>query len=161
MGAPVPAGARRIPALSRLCGADTLTVIIPITYALEPDLAAEDFRAILVASTLGQRRPVDDLPRLDRMLRQADLIVTARDGSRLVGIARAITDFCYCCYLSDLAVDVAYQRQGIGRRLIAETHASAGELTSLVLVAAPGAESYYPGIGMQQRPSCWTLRRKR
>lgn len=132
-----------------------------IAYSLEPGLSAEEFRAVLVASTLGDRRPVDDLPRLDRMLRQADVVVTARDGLRLVGVSRAVTDFNYCCYLSDLAVDVAYQRQGIGRRLIAETHKSAGELTSLVLVAAPGAESYYPRIGMQQRPSCWTIRRKR
>ena len=132
-----------------------------ITYSIEPDLSAEAFRAVLVASTLCERRPVDDLPRLDRMLRQADVIVTARDGQRLVGIARAVTDFSYCCYLSDLAVDVAYQRQGIGKRLIAETHEAAGELTSLVLVAAPAAESYYPRIGMQQRPSCWTFRRKR
>jgi predicted N-acetyltransferase YhbS len=133
-----------------------------VTYSLEPDLSAEEFRAVLIASTLGARRPVDDLPRLDKMLRQADVIVTARDGTRLVGISRAVTDFCYCCYLSDLAVAAAYQRQGIGKRLVAETHKSAGvELTSLVLVAAPGAESYYPGIGMQQRPSCWTLKRKR
>jgi predicted N-acetyltransferase YhbS len=132
-----------------------------ITYSIEPDLSAEEFRAVLIASTLGERRPVDDLPRLDRMLRQADVVATARDGRRLVGISRAVTDFSYCCYLSDLAVDAAYQRQGIGKRLIAETHRTAGELTSLVLVAAPGAESYYPGIGMQQRPSCCTFRRKR
>ncbi|SRR5579883_545646 len=132
-----------------------------IAYSLEPDLPAEEFRAVLIASTLGERRPVDDLQRLDRMLRQADLVVTARDGKRLVGISRALTDFSYCCYLSDLAVDTAYQRQGIGKRLIAQTHKSAGELTSLVLVAAPAAESYYPRIGMQQRPSCWTLHRVR
>ena len=132
-----------------------------IAYGLEPDLPAEEFRAVLIASTLGERRPVDDLQRLDRMLRHADLIVTARDGRRLVGVSRAITDFSYCCYLSDLAVDAAYQRQGIGRRLVAETHKSAGELTSLILVAAPAAQSYYPRIGMQQRPSCWTLPRVR
>ena len=134
---------------------------MPIVYSLEPDLSAEEFRAILIASTLGERRPIDDPGRLDRMLRQADLIVTARDGKRLVGISRAITDFSYCCYLSDLAVDVAYQRQGIGKRLIAETHKSAGELTSLILVAAPKAESYYRRIGMKQRPSCWTLPKTR
>ena len=134
---------------------------MPIAYSLEPDLAAEEFRAVLIASTLGERRPVNDLGRLDRMLRKADLVVTARDGKRLVGISRAITDFSYCCYLSDLAVDVAYQRQGIGKRLIEETHKSAGELTTLILVAAPAAESYYPRIGMQQRPSCWTLPKKR
>ena len=134
---------------------------MPINYSIEPDLSAEEFRAVLIASTLGERRPVDDLPRLEKMLRQADVIATARDGRRLVGVSRAITDFSYCCYLSDLAVDAAYQRQGIGKRLIAETHKTAGELTSLVLVAAPGAESYYPRIGMQQRPACWTLPRKR
>ncbi|MGH8318844.1 MAG: GNAT family N-acetyltransferase [Steroidobacteraceae bacterium] len=132
-----------------------------ITYSLEPDLPAAEFRAILVASTLGERRPIDDLARLDRMLREADLIVTARDHKRLVGISRALTDFSYCCYLSDLAVDAAYQSRGIGRQLIAETHKSAGELTSLILLAAPKAESYYPHIGMKQRPSCWTLARTR
>jgi predicted N-acetyltransferase YhbS len=132
-----------------------------ITYSLEPDLPAEEFRAVLIASTLGERRPVDDLPRLDRMLRQADIVATARDGTRLVGISRALTDFSYCCYLSDLAVDAAYQRQGIGKRLIAKTHEAAGDLTALILVAAPAAESYYPRIGMQQRPSCWTLSRAR
>ncbi len=95
------------------------------------------------------------------MLRQSDVIATARERQRLVGISRAITDFSHCCYLSDLAVDVAYQRQGIGKRLIEETHKAAGDLTSLILVAAPAAEAYYPRIGMQQRPSCWTLPRRR
>lgn len=132
-----------------------------ITYSLEPDLSAQEFRAILIASTLSERRPIDDLPRLHRMLREADVIVTARHERRLVGIARAITDFSYCCYLCELAVDVAYQRQGIGKRLIAETHATAGELTTLLLVAAPGVEAYYPKIGMQPRASCWRLPRKR
>ncbi len=128
-----------------------------IRYAAEPELGAEEFRAVLVASTLGERRPVEDLDRLDRMLRHADVIVTARDGGRLVGVSRAVTDFSYCCYLSDLAVDVGHQRQGIGRRLIEETHRAAGDETTLILVAAPAAEGYYPKIGMVQRPSCWTI----
>jgi ribosomal protein S18 acetylase RimI-like enzyme len=132
---------------------------MPIVYALEPDLSAEEFRDVLVASTLAERRPANDMKRLDRMLRQADVIVTARDGEKLVGISRAITDFSYCCYLSDLAVDVAYQHQGIGKRLIEETRTSAGECTTLVLVSAPAAESYYPKIGMRQRPSCWEISR--
>ena len=132
-----------------------------ISYALEPDIAAEAFRAVLIASTLAARRPVDDLARLDKMLRNADLIVTARDGGRLVGISRAVTDFAYCCYLSDLAVDAAYQRRGIGKRLIEETHRAAGEATTLTLVAAPTAESYYPAIGMKHHASCWTIPRKR
>jgi predicted N-acetyltransferase YhbS len=134
---------------------------VEIRYALEPGLAAEEFREVLVASTLGERRPVEDMDRLERMLRHADVIVTARDGGRLVGVSRAVTDFAYCCYLSDLAVDVAYQRQGIGKRLIQETHRAAGDETTLVLVAAPAAEGYYPRIGMVQRPSCWVIGKRR
>jgi ribosomal protein S18 acetylase RimI-like enzyme len=130
-----------------------------IVYAVEPDLSPQAFRDILVASTLSERRPVDDSERLDRMLRHADIIVTARDGERLVGISRAITDFAYCCYLSDLAVDVAYQHKGIGKRLIDETRIRAGECTTLVLVSAPAAETYYPKIGLRQRPSCWEIPR--
>ena len=132
---------------------------MPITYASEPDLTAQEFRDVLVASTLAERRPANDLPRLEKMLRQADVIITARDGARLVGISRAITDFAYCCYLSDLAVDVAYQKQGIGKRLIEETRVRAGESAALLLVAAPAAEDYYPRIGMQPVKSCWLIPR--
>jgi predicted N-acetyltransferase YhbS len=134
---------------------------VTIEFSIEPKLSAEEFQAILVASTLAERRPADDLSRLGRMLRHADLIVTARDSGRLVGVSRAVTDFSYCCYLSDLAVDVHYQHQGIGRRLIEETHRAAGEETTLILVAAPDAEAYYPKIGMKHRPSCWTIPRER
>jgi len=130
-----------------------------IVYGLELELSAQAFRNILVASTLAERRPANDLERLERMLRHADIILTARDEGRLVGVSRAVTDFAYCCYLSDLAVDVAYQRQGIGRRLIDETHARAGECTTLILIAAPAAETYYPKIGLKQVASCWMIPR--
>lgn len=133
---------------------------MPINYALEPDLSAEEFQDVLNASTLAERRPADDLERLDRMLRSADIIVTARDGKKLVGISRAITDFSYCCYLSDLAVDSSYQRQGIGKELIDRTHAAAGSETSLFLVSAPAAMGYYPKIGMTSY-SCFGLPRKK
>ncbi|MBS0239333.1 MAG: GNAT family N-acetyltransferase [Proteobacteria bacterium] len=132
-----------------------------IQISLEPSLPAEEFRDILVASTLAERRPADDLARLEAMLRSADVIVTARDSGKLIGVSRAITDFAYCCYLSDLAVDVAYQKQGIGKRLIEETHKTAGELTTLILLAAPAAENYYPRIGMKHMPSCWAIPRQK
>lgn len=131
-----------------------------IEYATEPDLSPEEFRGVLLASTLGERRPVDDIGRLDRMLRGANLVVTARDGARLVGVARALTDFAYCCYLSDLAVDASYQRRGIGRRLIDETRARAGDQATLLLVAAPMAEAYYPHIGLKHFPACWGIPRR-
>ncbi len=131
-----------------------------IVYGIEPDLAAEEFRAVLVASTLGERRPVDDLPRLEQMLRQADLIVTARSAGLLVGISRALTDFSFATYLSDLAVAAVYQGRGIGRELIQRTHAAAGRQTMLVLIAAPGARTYYPHIGMEPHDSCWITPRE-
>src|SRR5687767_9832281 len=86
--------------------------VTAIAYDLEPELAAAEFADVLVRSTLAERRPVGDLERLARMLANSDLIVTARTPERLlVGVARAITDFSYCTYLSDLAVDVAHQRR--------------------------------------------------
>lgn len=136
-------------------------VSVKIEYAHESDVSAHEFRAILVASELAQRRPVGDLARLERMLRASDIVVTARDEGHLVGISRAITDYSYCCYLSDLGVAIPYQRLGIGTRLIEETRSAAGETTSLIVVAAPAAESYYPKIGMDSLKSAWIIRRAR
>ncbi|MEH3118334.1 MAG: GNAT family N-acetyltransferase [Methylorubrum populi] len=123
-----------------------------IVYALEPDLDAESFRDVLVASGLALRRPAERLERLGRMLAASDLIVTARLEGRLVGVARTLTDFAFCAYLSDLAVARDCQGLGIGRRLIAETRAAAGPETSLLLTAAPGVEGYYEAIGMPRVP---------
>jgi GNAT superfamily N-acetyltransferase len=131
-----------------------------IDYGLEPGLAADEFIDILVRSTLAERRPVADRPTIDRMLANADIIVAARDGLRLVGVSRAISDFGFCTYLSDLAVDQAYQGQGIGRELIRRTHQAAGRGTTLILLAAPKAESYYPHIGLARHDSCWTIPRQ-
>lgn len=129
-----------------------------IAYGLEPGLSAEEFIEVLRRSTLADRRPVDRPDIIAGMLAHADLIVTARtDAGLLVGISRAITDFSYCTYLSDLAVDEAFQGRGIGRELVRRTHVEAGLHTSLILLAAPKAETYYPHIGMQRHESCWRI----
>jgi predicted N-acetyltransferase YhbS len=129
-------------------------------YQLEPILEVDEFVDLLRRSTLAERRPVDDSAVIRGMVTNADLIVTARAGAQLIGVARSITDFSYCTYLSDLAVDVAYQRQGIGRELIQRTHEAAGKQTTLILLAAPGAQSYYPRIGMTRHESCWIIPRQ-
>jgi GNAT superfamily N-acetyltransferase len=131
-----------------------------ISYALEPDLPPAEFVDVLVRSTLAERRPVDRPEVIRSMLDHADIILTARTERNLVGISRAITDFAYCTYLSDLAVDESFQRRGIGRELIRRTHEAAGLHTHLVLLAAPKARSYYPHIGMEHHDSCWVIRRK-
>jgi predicted N-acetyltransferase YhbS len=127
----------------------------PPVYQLEPDLSVTAFVDLLKRSTLAERRPVDDCDRLEAMLKNADIIVTARVSDLLVGVARAITDFSFCCYLSDLAVAEEFQRQGIGKELIRRVSLEAGEKTKLILLAAPGAAGYYPHIGMTRHESCW------
>jgi GNAT superfamily N-acetyltransferase len=130
----------------------------PIEYRLETDLAADEFIGVLVRSTLAERRPVRDRERMETMLRHADIVVTARVAGQLVGVARAVTDYSYCVYLSDLAVDSEYQGRGIGKELIRRTHESAGRQTTLVLLAAPKARGYYPHIGLTPHDSCWIVR---
>ena len=90
------------------------------------------------------------------MLKHADLIITARDQDKLIGVARSITDFSYCTYLSDLAVDKQYQRQGIGKELIRKTKLAAPQ-AKLILLSAPKAVNYYPRIGMTQFQQCYLL----
>jgi len=128
-----------------------------IHYPLEPDLSSDEFIDVLRRSSLAERRPVDDDATIAAMLKNADVIATARNAAGLlVGVSRAITDFAYCTYLSDLAVDENYQGQGIGRELIEKTHEAANEELTLILLSAPKAQSYYPHVGMQQHDSCWT-----
>lgn len=133
-----------------------------IRYQSEPDLSVDEFIDVLTRSTLAERRPVQDRPLMETMLRQADIICTARTSAGLlVGISRALSDRSFCTYLSDLAVDEAYQRQGIGHRLIQETHRAAGLHTTLILLAAPKAQTYYPHIGMKRHESCWIIDRQK
>ena len=131
---------------------------MPITYKLNASLDLDAAIQLYVASTLGERRPVDDRTCMARMLAEADLTITAWDGEQLVGIARSLTDWCYCCYLSDLAVRATHQRLGIGKELIRRTQSELGPNATLILLAAPAAEDYYPHIGMTQHPSAWVLR---
>jgi len=109
------------------------------------------------ASTLGERRPIDDRERFAAMLANANLTVTAWDGELLVGISRCITDFVWTTYLSDLAVRVSHQRLGIGKELMRRTQSAAPQ-AKLLLLAAPAAERYYPHVGFEHFPQAWMLR---
>ena|SRR6185312_16421800 len=117
-----------------------------ITYRAGNDLDAEAVADVYRDSGL-QRRPVDDREAMTRMLQAANLVVTAWDGERLVGVARSLSDFTFCTYLSDLAVRAAYQKQGIGRELIRRTQ-KGGKSATLFLFAAPTAVSYYERLGL-------------
>ena len=129
-----------------------------VTYQLEPNLDVQEFIDVLNRSTLGERRPVSQVETMRGMIEHADVIVTARVDGLLVGVSRAVTDFHFCTYLSDLAVDEKFQRQGIGKELIRRSHEACGLQTTLILLAAPKATTYYPHIGMLQHDSCWFIR---
>ncbi|MGC1241712.1 MAG: GNAT family N-acetyltransferase [Chryseosolibacter sp.] len=132
-----------------------------ITYRSNIKITADDFVDLLKRSTLDARRPVDQPERIQRMLDHANVVVTAWSGERLVGVSRAVTDFSFCCYLSDLAVDARFQHQGIGKELVTLTHEAAGMETMLILLAAPAATEYYPKIGMTRFQHCFIRDRKK
>lgn len=125
-------------------------------YRRESNLDPDEAVAVYVASGLGLRRPVDDVPRMRQMLQQADLVVAARFEGELIGVARSLTDWSYVTYLSDLAVVERWQRRGVGRGLIDATRREAPD-TKLVLLSAPAASSYYPRIGFSRHESAWWL----
>ena len=127
-----------------------------IEYRTGNELNLETVRELYRASTLAERRPVDDTERFAAMLRHANLVITAWDGGVLVGIARSVSDFSYVTYLSDLAVRVSHQRRGIGKELMRRTQAAVPK-AALLLLAAPAAESYYEHVGFTHHPQAWLL----
>ena len=131
-----------------------------IAYLSNKTITATEFIDVLKRSTLAERRPVDDVERIQTMLDHGNVLITAWDNDLLVGVSRALTDYAFCTYLSDLAVDESYQHQGIGKTLIDQTHETAGLKTALILLAAPKAAAYYPKVGMEQFENCFIIQRK-
>lgn len=129
-----------------------------IEYRTGNVLDLDEVTELYKASTLGERRPIDERDRFAAMIKNANLVVTAWDGELLVGIARSITDFSYFTYLADLAVRVSHQKQGIGKELMRRTQSLGGPKTNLLLLAAPAAEKYYSHVGFTHAPQAWLLR---
>lgn len=130
---------------------------MPIAYRDDTRLSVDQAIDLYRRSTLGERRPVGRPDIFEGMLKHANLLITAWHDDRLVGIARSLTDFHYVAYLSDLAVDADYQRQGIGRQLIVETRQRLQPECKVVLIAAPAANDYYPKLGFEHNPRAWIL----
>jgi len=134
---------------------------VTIEYKINAPVSVAQFIAVLQASSLGERRPIEDRDCLAGMLENSNLTVTAWDGDELVGIARSVTDFHFACYLSDLAVHKKYQGRSIGKKLQAVTQAQLGPHCTLILLAAPAADTYYGHIGYARHPRCWILDREK
>jgi predicted N-acetyltransferase YhbS len=119
-----------------------------ITYKL--DITPDTESIIDLYNSSGINRPTTDKERIAKMYAHSNLIVTAWDKEQLVGISRSLTDFCYCCYLSDLAVREEYQKSGIGKKLIDLTKEKIGDQTMLLLLSAPAAMDYYPKVNFKK-----------
>ncbi len=128
-----------------------------IRYEYGNDVDLDQIIELYQASTLGERRPIDDRQIVADMMRHANLVVTAWDGDLLVGISRTLTDFSYTGYLADLAVRQSHQKLGIGVEMIQKTREKMGPRSKLVLLSAPKAVDYYPRIGFTQPDSAWIL----
>ncbi|HDR1347334.1 TPA: GNAT family N-acetyltransferase [Pasteurella multocida] len=127
-----------------------------ITYKTNVHISVQQYTDLLKQMSLGERRPIDKPEQLETMLKQTDVLVTAWHNDTLVGLARSVTDFAYCCYLSDLAVSEQWQKQGIGQQLILETEQALEPTCKIILLAAPQAVDYYPHLGFKSHPSAWT-----
>ncbi len=130
-----------------------------IEYRINSSISVTQFIDLLRESTLGARRPIDDYECMEGMVKNSNLMITAWDGEKLIGIARSVTDFHYACYLSDLAVDKKYQNEGVGRKLQVLTQEQLASKCKLILIAAPAANSYYEHIGFTNNQRCWVLER--
>lgn len=128
-----------------------------IEYKVNVSVSSDQFVTLLKESSLADRRPVDDWECIERMLANSNLIVSAWDKAKLIGIARSVTDFSYACYLSDLAVSEIYQKKGIGKALQQYTRGQLGPKCTLILIAAPAAANYYGHIGFERNERCWIL----
>jgi predicted N-acetyltransferase YhbS len=129
-----------------------------IQYKINAKATAQ--AVIEVFKSSGINRPVDDVKRIQNMIDNSNLIITAWDGVELIGIARSVTDYHYCCYLSDLAVKKEYQKSGIGKKLIEFTQDTIGEQTMLLLLSAVTAMEYYPKIGFEKVENGFVIKRK-
>lgn len=130
-----------------------------IHYSTHTQLETHDVMRVFNAS--GITRPTHDAARIGKMLQHANLTVSAWHGTTLVGLARCLTDHSYCCYVSDLAVDKAYQHQGIGETLLTHVREAVGTDVSVVLLSAPGAMGYYPKVGFTHADNAFVIRRER
>jgi N-acetylglutamate synthase-like GNAT family acetyltransferase len=130
-----------------------------IEYRHNISLAAADVAAVFDAS--GIRRPTKDLARIERMFANANLVISAWHENKLVGVCRALADFSYCCYLSDLAVDKAYQKHGIGSELITRVQEAIGDEVALILLSSPEAMGYYPKLGFEKIENGFIVKRMR
>jgi GNAT superfamily N-acetyltransferase len=89
---------------------------MPITYRDDHEIDLDQLTILFNA--VGWERRTADRDRLAQLVRGSLYVVSAWEGDRLVGFARAISDGATNAYISTVAVLPAYQKRGIGRAII-------------------------------------------
>lgn len=128
-----------------------------LTYSTEKKPTAAQI--IELYDNAGLPRPINDKERIQKMFDNSNLVITAWDNDLLVGVSRSITDWVWCCYLSDLAVRNEYKKQGIGKQLINLTKEKVGEQSMVLLLSVPTAMEYYPKVGFVKQESSFIINR--
>ena len=117
-------------------------------------LTPEEYVDFLGRTDLGSQYPRERFEtRIPKLLENVSISVAARnEDGLLVGALLGLTDFAYWLYVTDLGVDRAYERQGIGRRLMKEALELAGgeKDIAVYLIANENAVHFYERLGMKQ-----------
>jgi GNAT superfamily N-acetyltransferase len=133
--------------------------MLNITYKIDviPDI--EQLVDLFNCSDYFPIKDKTDLTRIEKMFKNSNIVVTAWENIKLIGLSRAISDFSYCCYLSDLCVRDEYKKKGIGKELVLLTKVTAGDECKLILQSSPNAINFYKNIGMENIDSAFIFQR--
>jgi GNAT superfamily N-acetyltransferase len=132
--------------------------MMTLVYQQESRFELDEMLSVYRAS--GINRPIDDPARMAVMLASANLLVTARDAGKLVGLARCLSDKAYVVYICDLLVDKSYQQRGIGKALLAAVQYATGPQVQQLLRSAPAAMRYYPQQGFEPVSNAFAIQRQ-
>ena len=117
-------------------------------------LTAAAYIDFLARTDLGSQYPRERFEtRIPKLLQNASISLAARnEAGLLVGVLLGLTDFAYWLYVTDLGVDRAYERQGIGRALMQKALELAGgeKDIAVYLIANENAVPFYEKLGMEQ-----------
>lgn len=120
----------------------------------EERISAEEYIGFLKRTDLGSQYPKERFAdRIATLVTTVSISLVARNESgTVVGVLFGLTDFAYWLYITDLGVDRAYTRQGIGKRLMKTAHEIAGgeKNIAVYLIANENAIGFYEKLGMKK-----------
>jgi ribosomal protein S18 acetylase RimI-like enzyme len=109
---------------------------------VKADLAADDFDNGRTAAALR------------RSFEQSQHVAIARDGNRVVGMARLLSDGVCNAYLLDVWTLSSYRRQGIASAMIEQLRAAVpGQHIGL---QTDDAQALYASLGFKPQPEFWS-----